>query len=629
MAEDVLAALATSRALAGIIVVTVDEAAAALAARYSARVLADGARDGQTGAVAAAARHLAREGKRAMLTIPGDVPLVTPDEIGQIIAVHNRVPDFVIVPAHDERGSNAILCAPPDAVPLKFGDDSFLPHLDAARRAKLEPTILRLPGLGLDIDNPADLAAFVRISSKTRARALLEEIEVGLIPPLKGEGAERSEAGGVQNKTKTPPPGALRAPPSPFGGGIKRVSIAVIGGGIGGLAAAASLREAGFDVHVYEQAKALGEVGAGINIGPNASRLLHSLGLAEKLGACGVKPRTFDQRRWDDGRFLLRSPLGGLIEEKFGAPYYTFHRADLHGALAGLLPTERVHLGHRFKQLTDRGDRIEAQFENGTAISADVLIGADGIHSAVRHALLGPEKPRFTGCVAYRGLVPAERLAHLGLERTTTIWMGPARHFVHYFVSAGRMVNFVAVTEEDSWQRESWVDRGEVADALVAFAGWHPQVRAIIGATDETYKWALFDRVPLPRWSAGRVTLLGDACHPMLPFMGQGAAQAIEDAATLTACLSRHEDVPAALKLYERLRLPRASRLQAMSETNKTRFHLPDGPAQQARDAEMARGSTDWSLAAIAWLYAHDASVVDEAAEPAPAAPVVKPHARR
>jgi 2-phospho-L-lactate guanylyltransferase len=176
MAEDVLAALAASRALAGIIVVTIDEAASALAARYGARVLADGARDGQTGAVAAAARHLAREGKRTMLTIPGDVPLVTPDEIGQIVAAHDRMPDFVIVPAHDERGSNAILCAPPDAVPLKFGDDSFLPHLEAARQAGLEPKILRLPGVGLDIDNPADLAAFMNIASNTHTRAFLEQV---------------------------------------------------------------------------------------------------------------------------------------------------------------------------------------------------------------------------------------------------------------------------------------------------------------------------------------------------------------------------------------------------------------------------------------------------------------------
>jgi len=173
MAEDVLAALAAS-GLTGLIVVTIDEAAAALAARYGAHVFADGARDGQTGAVAAAARRLARDGRGAMLTIPGDVPLVTPEEIAQIVAAHTRTPNFVIVPAHDARGSNAILCSPPDAVPLKFGDDSFFPHLDAARRAGLEPKILRLPGLGLDIDNPADLAAFMKIPSNTRARALLE-----------------------------------------------------------------------------------------------------------------------------------------------------------------------------------------------------------------------------------------------------------------------------------------------------------------------------------------------------------------------------------------------------------------------------------------------------------------------
>ncbi len=176
MLEDVLTALATSPGLGGLIVVSVDEAAAALAGRYRARVVTDGARDGQTGAVGEAAQRLAREGKRAMLTIPGDVPLVAPDEIAQIIAAHDRAPDFVIVPAHDERGSNAILCSPPDAVPLKFGNDSFLPHLEAARQAGLEPKVLRLPGLGLDIDNPADLAAFMKIPSKTHARAYLEQV---------------------------------------------------------------------------------------------------------------------------------------------------------------------------------------------------------------------------------------------------------------------------------------------------------------------------------------------------------------------------------------------------------------------------------------------------------------------
>jgi salicylate hydroxylase len=191
--------------------------------------------------------------------------------------------------------------------------------------------------------------------------------------------------------------------------------------------------------------------------------------------------------------------------------------------------------------------------------------------------------------------------------------MGPGGHFVHYFVSGGTLVNFVAVTEEDRWLRESWVDRGEVSDVLTALQGWHNQVLSIIEAADETYKWALFDRRPLARWSVGRVTLLGDSCHPMLPFMGQGAAQAIEDAATLKGCLSKFPtDVSAALQLYERLRLPRASRLQGMSEANKIRFHMPDGHAQRERDVEMASGATDWSWAAIAWLYEHDAEVVVE-----------------
>ena len=391
-----------------------------------------------------------------------------------------------------------------------------------------------------------------------------------------------------------------------------QTSIGIIGGGIGGLTAAASLLRAGFDVQVYEQAGTLGEVGAGINIGPNASRILHRLGIADELGRTGVKPASFDQRRWDDGRILLRSPLGEAVEKAFGAPYYTFHRRDLHRALANAIPADRTHLAHRFTHLMDHGDRVEAYFENGASISVDALIGADGIHSVVRHALFGPEKPRFTGCVAYRGMVPSNHLRHLDLELTNQIWMGPNAHFVHYFVSAGRLVNFVAITEQDSWLGESWVDRGEVADVLAAFQGWHDQVLSIIGAADETYKWALFDRSPLQSWSAGRITLLGDACHPMLPFMGQGGAQAIEDGATLTTCLLKFlNDIPAALHLYEQLRLPRASRLQGLSATNKIRFHMPDGPAQKQRDGEMALGATDWSREAIAWLFQHDAELIE------------------
>jgi salicylate hydroxylase len=393
-----------------------------------------------------------------------------------------------------------------------------------------------------------------------------------------------------------------------------KLSVGVVGGGIGGLSAALSLLDAGFDVHVYEQAPALGEVGAGVQVSPNASRVLHRVGLADELARTGVKPLAWHQRRWDDGRTLLLTPLAEPLEAAFGFPHYQMHRADLLAVLAGAVPAERVHLGHRLVGLADRGDRVEARFADGARVEVDVLVGADGIHSAVRGILFGPEQPRFTGCVAYRGLVPAERLRGLGLEVTAQVWMGPGRHFVNYFVSGRRLLNFVAVVEQDTWTRESWTDRGDRDEALAAFEGWHPQVRAILGAAEEPFIWALFDRPPRERWSAGRVTLLGDACHAMLPFMAQGAAQAIEDGATLAACLTdAGPDVPEALRRYERLRIPRTSRLQALSAGNKARFHLPDGPEQRARDAQMAAGSTDWSFGAVAWIYEHDAAKLDQA----------------
>jgi salicylate hydroxylase len=231
------------------------------------------------------------------------------------------------------------------------------------------------------------------------------------------------------------------------------ISVAVVGGGIGGLTAALSLLDAGFDVHVYEQARTLSEVGAGVQISPNASRILHRLGLADELAKMGVRPLAWHQRRWDDGRTLLRTPLADTVVEAFGFPHYQMHRADVLHTLLGALPAERVHAGHRFTGLVDRGDRVEAQFENGARVDVDVLVGADGIHSAVRRALFGPESPRFTGCVAYRGLIPADRLVDLDLEVTSQVWMGPGKHFVHYFVRDRRLVNFVAIVEQDTWLR--------------------------------------------------------------------------------------------------------------------------------------------------------------------------------
>lgn len=388
------------------------------------------------------------------------------------------------------------------------------------------------------------------------------------------------------------------------------VSVAIIGGGIGGLAAALSLRAAGLDAHVYERSSEFGEIGAGIQISPNASRILHKLGLGEGLERISVKPVAWHQRRWDDGRTLLRSPLAGVVENAFGYPHCNVHRADLIDLLRQALPQDRIHTSHRLVSFVDHEGHIEAGFDNGHRIQTDALIGADGIHSEVRHGLFGPEKPHFTGCVAYRGIVPAERLAHLDLELTAQVWMGPGKHFVHYFVRRGALVSFVAILDQDDWTKESWTDRGSVELALRAYDGWHPQVHDIIRSVDEIFVWALLDRPPMPQWSKGRVGLLGDSCHAMLPLMAQGAVQSIEDGATLAACLSRasRNDVPLALQHYQTLRLPRTSKIQGMSATNKIRFHLPDGPDQVKRDAEMANGATDWSLGAVSWIYGYDAS---------------------
>jgi 2-polyprenyl-6-methoxyphenol hydroxylase-like FAD-dependent oxidoreductase len=388
----------------------------------------------------------------------------------------------------------------------------------------------------------------------------------------------------------------------------ENLKVAIVGGGIGGVSAALSLLKAGFDVHVYEQARAISEVGAGIVLTPNAVRVLRGLGLVGGLEEYGVAPVAWRQRRWDDGRTLLLSPLN-----RAGGPamFYTFYRPDVIAMLVARLPPERLHLAHRLAGFTDRGDGVELRFDGREAVTADIVIGADGIHSTVRELLFGPEHPRFTGCVACRVMVPAERLAHLDLPRESQLWMGPGKHFVHYPVNAGRLVNGVCLIDRETWTKESWNEPGDVQATLAAYEGWHEQVRAIVASAEQIYIWGLFDRAPLARWSVNRVTLLGDSCHPMLPFLAQGAAQAIEDGATLAAVLaSAGGDGPAALRRYEELRLPRTARIQAVAAGNKERNHLPDGPAQRQRDANMAAGVADWSIGASAWVYDHDATVL-------------------
>jgi salicylate hydroxylase len=392
---------------------------------------------------------------------------------------------------------------------------------------------------------------------------------------------------------------------------VKPLHALVIGAGIGGTAAAIALRRAGLDVSLFEQTMAQREVGAGIQISPNASRLLGRYGLGEAMARAAVRPSAIVYRRWQDGRVLGREELGDSIENRYCAPYYHFHRADLIALLADAFGRKEIKLGRCLVDVEQDERGVTAHFEDGTSERGDLLIGADGIHSQVRERLFGEEKPRFSGQIAYRGLAPAERVAHLGLPLDVTNWVGPGGHFVHYFVSSGRFLNFVAVSDEATWTREQWSDRGSISDAVKIYERWHPQIATILTAVDETFKWALFDRNPLPDWMQGRVALLGDACHPMLPFMAQGAAQAIEDGATLAACLKHVAfDIPSAFRAYVTLRKPRATEVQERSRANSTSFHLQDGPSQLERDHVFATRGVRGSPEAMNRLYGYDAETV-------------------
>lgn len=388
--------------------------------------------------------------------------------------------------------------------------------------------------------------------------------------------------------------------------------IGIIGGGIGGVSAALILSRAGFRVDVFEKTRQLSEVGAGINISPNASRILHSLGLRTRLQSMGVMPEAWHQRRWDDGTTLQWSPLAEPIEEAFGAPQYQMHRSDVLTLLSSQLDARHLHTGHELVGLSHGDRNATVIFADGTQRTFDLVIGADGIHSRTRELLFGPSEPIFKNCIAYRGLIPRERIEALRIPVEAQIWLGPGRHFVHYYVRDGALLNFVANVDRADWRAESWTQAGDVEELRGEFAGWHPQVRGIVATVAETFTLALHDRKPLPRWSKGRVTLLGDACHPMEPHLAQGAAQAIEDGATLAVCLQEApHDIIAALGKYERLRLPRTARIQGMADQNRRLFHLPDGAEQRRRDDALNSNQAGFAISRIGWLYGHDAREID------------------
>lgn len=396
--------------------------------------------------------------------------------------------------------------------------------------------------------------------------------------------------------------------------------ILIAGAGIGGLTAALALRRNGFDnIQVLEQASELREVGAGVQMGPNAVRVLQRLGLADRLTPAAVAPQFTQSRAYNSGRVIRHFPLGDTAVKHYGAPYLHIHRADLHKILAGALGSSHIRLKSKVEHMEQTGRSVTVRLASGELIEGDILIGADGVHSVIRSHLIGPEKPRFSGLVAWRGLAPVERLADLKIDRAVNAWWGPHRHFVHYYVSGGRMMNWVGVVPAGDWRVESWSVQGDKAEALREYDGWHPVVRGIIEATDNPFKWALYDRDPLARWTLGRVTLLGDAAHAMLPFMSQGAAQSIEDGYVLGLCLADSSGNPEeGLQLYEQLRRDRTARVQLGSRANGQTFHLASPWARFVRDIKFRWASYVQSSdkrRQLEWLYRYDCDEVVNAAQ--------------
>ena len=386
--------------------------------------------------------------------------------------------------------------------------------------------------------------------------------------------------------------------------------IAIVGAGLGGLAAALFLRKAGLEAAVYEQAAEVREVGAGIVVAPNMVRLMAKLGLADDLAAFAVKLEgAWEFRRWEDGRVLSSQQMGTECERLYSAHCYVAHRADLLKLFHHALPPEAIRLDQRCIAVAQQEQGVELTFASSAGrearVRADVVIGADGIHSFVRQAIASDVAARFSGLCAFRCLVPADRAPEIALRPVQTLWLGPGRHVVHYPISSGRVVNIVAIVPAGNWREESWTADGDVAELTAEFAGWDDRLRLLVRSASQTKRWAMYDREPLESWTRGCVTLLGDAAHAMLPFFAQGAAQAIEDAFVLAECLrsAGSSSTSAALLRYENIRRPRATQVQLMSRGREIQNHLADGAEQQRRDLNFEAGNP---LRDSAWLYGHD-----------------------
>jgi salicylate hydroxylase len=389
--------------------------------------------------------------------------------------------------------------------------------------------------------------------------------------------------------------------------------INIVGAGLGGLAAAIALRKRGFDAAVYERASALGEIGAGVQLGPNGTNVLKALGLESQVMPLAFEPDRHVARSWQSGRELFATQLKGVFAQRFGSRYLQVHRADLHRILQQAVPPECVHLDRACVAVRTEGEKAILTFADGSEVDSDVAVGADGIHSSVRESMFGAEQPRFTGNVCWRGLVPAASLPKGLVSPDATVWLGPRGHVVHYYVRGGEMINYVASMEADDWRSESWsvqVDRQEVLDA---YKDWSPKLLQLFAETERCYKWALFDRDPLAQWTQGRVTLMGDAAHPMLPYLAQGASQAIEDGYELaTSLANRLYDAPQALLDYENIRRPRTSRVQLTARGRAKTNHLSTRLQRLRRDAALLWRK--WTRPSsntydIDWIYGYDATL--------------------
>ena len=386
--------------------------------------------------------------------------------------------------------------------------------------------------------------------------------------------------------------------------------VAVAGAGIGGLTAALALIDKGFDVTVFEQSNELREVGAGVQLGPNAMRVYEALGLDTDIERFSFVPEAHVVIGGKTGTIIATTQMKGVYETQFGIGYHTMLRADLQHTLAARLPAGVLQFGKKCTSVESRADGVTLGFEDGTTFPSDVAVGADGIHSAIREHLLGKDKPRFTGTVAYRGVVEAGALPAGLVGNDVAVYIGPHASFVCYYIRRGELVNWVALVEEDSWQRESWSVEGDLVELAALYEGWSPAVGALIANAERCYKWALFDRDPLPRWVNGRIALLGDAAHPMMPYLAQGGCMAIEDGYVLANELAKLPGEPErALRAYQAERLPRASRVQLMSRKVARVNQAPSLFARVKRDTGMAIQKIlhpKQHAYKIDWIYGYD-----------------------